>query len=952
MTRSVLGVMALLLAAGVRAQEAPQPPLCFHAGFDGTVDAVAAGQGKPLTVTGPVEFRPGKVGQALLCGDGGAALQYATSGNLPTDSGTVEMWVCPLDWTGAEDTFHVFLEARDPGWLVFYRYYQGGILTLVGATPQSYVSAASVPIRWVPGEWHHLAGTWRGSRLEVYVDGQPAGFCSEPRLPERFGDTFEVGDRPWHVARRQQTLVDEVRIYSMPLGPSDIASLARGESPALAPSLQVALSSVATGDALDVGCDAAGLVGGLGPGREAVVTLEGAGGAAPLVTARTAEFARQVGHVTLPLAEVPPGDYQVRARILDAAGQTVAEKTQPFGRPGPPVWRGNTLGSAHKVLAPWAPLRTDAATGALDCWGREYRYDGLLASATTQGRALLASPVTLEAVVGGRMVPLRGTSKVTGSSDTRAALEGTVAGSGLSARVQHQVEYDGFTWTDVTLEAGAPTTVDELRLTWTMPAARATLLHADRLSWIANAAGSLPQEGWSSPFAPFFWLGDESGGLSWFAESTEGWVAGSANPAIQVSREGDVVRATVRLVAAPTRLDGVRHYGFGMMATPVRPKPEKARGLRMLPAPRSTFEIVWPNESMKYYGYTEPIDAAAFGKRVDDAHAARRRVVPYINLNFMSAGVPEWLVYGHAFASDPPRPVTPSDVAAMGHASMGTCPASRDWQDFILYRINEMIDRYGVDGIYIDCWGPTGCNTPPCGWVNAAGQRNETNPIRAYREILRRVATLFQERRPDPLLQIHMSSEVNIPMLAFADTLLDGEQFVSGNLKDDYLPLLPPDKFRAEFMGHNWGPVDFFLPEFRDGNEPRGTPNLAAYLLLHDVQPWPIWSDGATWTRLYDALDAFGYTEARFLPYWEPTGVTCDPQVLVSCYLREGKVLLAVMNTGEATEARLDLDLGRLGLAGVSAATDALRGDTMRLGFRGITVPLDEHQGRVVEVRE
>ena len=35
---------------------------------------------------------------------------------------------------------------------------------------------------------------------------------------------------------------------------------------------------------------------------------------------------------------------------------------------------------------------------------------------------------------------------------------------------------------------------------------------------------------------------------------------------------------------------------------------------------------------------------------------------------------------------------------------MGTCPAIRDWQDFILDRTNRMIDRYEIDGIYIDCW--------------------------------------------------------------------------------------------------------------------------------------------------------------------------------------------------------------------------------------------------------
>lgn len=75
-------------------------------------------------------------------------------------------------------------------------------------------------------------------------------------------------------------------------------------------------------------------------------------------------------------------------------------------------------------------------------------------------------------------------------------------------------------------------------------------------------------------------------------------------------------------------------------------------------------------------------------------------------------------------------------------------------------------------------------------------------------------------------------------MLSFSDTILDGEQFDGGKVKLDYLDVLPPDKFRAEFMGRNWGPVSFFLPEFPGEHAAAGTPNLAAYLMLHDVHAW------------------------------------------------------------------------------------------------------------------
>jgi len=128
-----------------------------------------------------------------------------------------------------------------------------------------------------------------------------------------------------------------------------------------------------------------------------------------------------------------------------------------------------------------------------------------------------------------------------------------------------------------------------------------------------------------------------------------------------------------------------------------------------------------------------------------------------------------------------------------------------------------------------------------------------------------------------------------------------------------------------------------------------GTPSLAAYLMLHDVNAWPIWSEIEPWNRLYEAVDAFGIAEAAFLPYWEDSGARADPQVLVSSYVRDGKAILAVMNTGEEIEAELSLDPKALDRAGIAKAEDVLRGEEMVVDGLTITVPLGRRQGRVIE---
>ncbi len=916
--------------------------------FDGTLDAQATGNGVPVKIEGTPEYRPGKVGQALLCGEGGTLAYYASAGSVRAAAGTIEMWVCPLDWTGKEDEFHVFFEALNPGWLVFYRYYQGGLLTLMGVDSGHYTAAAGPQINWKPGEWHHLAGTWRARRLEVYVDGQRAGVADAALVPEKLADTFRLGDHPWHVARKRQTLVDEVKLYSAPLDADSIANAAKLQPIQWKPQLIVDAKVDPGKGLMHVKVDAAGLVGELGAGRTARVELLPKGQDKPVSQMGVTAFTADVAGGDLGLKDVPQGAYELRTVLLDANGAEVARTQSPFIKPGPPVWSGNKLGISDKVLPPWTPLVASRDTSLVRCWGRSYEYAELLRQARSGGEDLLSGPMKLEAVVGGKTLEITGSSRVADANDAICTLTGTADNGALRAAVKHVVEFDGFTWTDLSLQAAQPVKVDELRLTWRMPRSQATLMNADAMSWTRNPAGAISAEGWTSPFVPYFWLGNEDRGLGWYAESKQHWVMSQERPTIEVKPEGDEVVVTIRLLAAPTEITGKLDYGFGMMATPVRPYPPDALRWRMTPGVNPTFDIVWPNGNMKWYGHPEPIDPVAFTERVKQAHDRGIKTVPYVNLNYVSAGVPEWVYYGSAWA-DPHRVVTPSDVAQMGHASMGTCPASRDWQDYILYRINEAVERFGIDGIYIDCWGPSPCQAQGCGYTDAAGKMQPIHPIRAYREIIRRVYTLFHERRPDPLMMVHMSSEVDMPMLSFTDTILDGEQFRPQDIGSDYLNVLPPDKFRAEFLGRNMGPVEFFLPEFRGEDAVAGTPNLAAYLLLHGIQPWPIWSDGKAWNKLFEALDAFGIADAKFLPYWQSRSWAERPPDLVSVYLRDGKALLVDVNTMPVEgQAHLTLDLKRLEMKSLSLATDVFTGEALKLEGNVLTIPQEPHGGRII----
>ena len=176
--------------------------------------------GKPILVDG-------KFGKALKSGSTTGFVDYPTEGILNPRGGTIEMWVCPLDWLPEDGKFHTFFDVRGKGHLYLYKYWMGtDLLMLTCSNLQGpYGSSGADARAWKPGQWHHVAGTWSPRGVMVYVDGKPAGKDPvEGSLPTAFGPTFRIGDQPWQFPRSTSSLIDEVRIYDRPLTPAHLAA--------------------------------------------------------------------------------------------------------------------------------------------------------------------------------------------------------------------------------------------------------------------------------------------------------------------------------------------------------------------------------------------------------------------------------------------------------------------------------------------------------------------------------------------------------------------------------------------------------------------------------------------------------------------------------------------------------------------------------------------------------
>lgn len=312
-----------------------EPGLLFQTSFEGTLEAFSlAGSGQPVRVTGAVSpaFAPGRFGQALLCGPEQALIHYSTAGNLMPPAGTISLWVQPVNWTSDDPNFHTFFEAGAEGgglgWLILYKYYQGGWMLLRYADEKGQVGMARAEkFQWRPGEWHHLAGTWSPEALRLYLDGQLVAQAPDPRVAFTLGDTFALGDNGWHLPHSgAQTLLDEVKIFSYPLTPAQIRGLA------FAGELAVRRAP------LEGQWQAEVAVPKPAGATRVVVQIHPADGPAVLRRAEAALFESErpgrpgVTSVALPVADLPLGPYRVVAQAYRETREVVAKMEVPMRR--------------------------------------------------------------------------------------------------------------------------------------------------------------------------------------------------------------------------------------------------------------------------------------------------------------------------------------------------------------------------------------------------------------------------------------------------------------------------------------------------------------------------------------------------------------------------------------------------------------------------------------------
>ena len=667
---------------------------------------------------------------------------------------------------------------------------------------------------------------------------------------------------------------------------------------------------------------------------------------------------------------------------LAATAATAEPAPATAEKPAAPWWLGSTAGVSDEVLPPWTPVEVGA--GRVAVWGRTYEFGSLPfpASVVARDAKVLTRPIVLRGTAGGKELAWTGAGcRTVESRPALARLATTASAGGLRLEGTAAVEYDGMVRCDFKLAPGAgKVTVERLALEIPFDPRHAKYLHQWPGRWgsVFNSC-ALPADGYRGAFKPFVWLGDERRGLAWFSESDRNFFNGKGEHTIEIERKDGAVVLRVNLITVPQTIEGPLEYTFGFQATPARPPEPDAWDYRIChmgaygiedrqytppggkPVNRLEYLARAGVRTMCFHeqwtdiqAYPKTTHGQQLKELVEACHRQKIQLLLYLGYE-MSTIAPEWDAYHEKCLVVPRRggykrkyQPEPDQTAYI------VCYRSA-WQDFIAAHLQKLVEEYGIDGVYLDGTSePWGCRNTAhgCGYRRPDGSIGATYPFYDTRRMMKRIYTIVKRHDPRGQVNVHQSTCMTIPTLAFATSYWDGEQLQGLKRQATAGEVLPLDAFRAEFMGHNWG-VPAELLHYASG--PLRRSESMALALLHDVPVRPgSMADLHELARLWRAFDELGRHEAAWLPYWDSGRYvrTGPAGVKASLYNRPGKGFLVVIanTTPKKCRAEVTFDLATLKQPGELTARDVLTGRELALSAGRLELPLESLGFVVVRV--
>ena len=635
-------------------------------------------------------------------------------------------------------------------------------------------------------------------------------------------------------------------------------------------------------------------------------------------------------------------------------------------------------------------------------WGRDVTWTKesiLPATVSVLGEELLAGPMALTIETEGKTSCLAPGELVLKSREPHRAeisASGQVV-AGLSYTADLWMEYDGLVWCKVVMRPARPVAVQALRVEIPIQPEHARYFHnscrhdSDRAGAVSAIAGAK-----RFPFAyPSFYVCSMQRGISLTFQSMQGWRVEKEN-VWEIRRTPDAVLLVLHMIDSPSDISGPTEYSFGLQAMPIKPLPpdwhswwmEECPGSRRGWFARAQELDVALVFDTRGYGrprimrtLCDPMGANYETQRfyTNMCHENGTLAVPYLAPCAVDDTNPVHLLFVNEWRRAPGRKWKHRDLTTKNIDVMtGVCQHS-SYQDFLVYAINQMIEKGGIDGMYFDGYTPGACSNRRhgCGWVDDRGRSRPTWPILAYRRFYRRLATLlarsaerkgfaptagrFRQPWPNYAIWCHSSSVGPVPSMAFVTHGFRGEQYREKLRHGKRYPeLLTLDQFRAEypmaatgihevFLGYDF---DYYRSRKTDTLSSAGTQAILSYTLPHGLGTYPHDLNPSYAGKVLDAQVAFGTRTASFFPCWAADiPISAEPErerTLVACWVSvAGDMLAVVSNVGNGPEP-----VTLTSEKALAAAEDVIRGDEIPVrNGRSLTVDVDAHAIRLLLLR-
>lgn len=582
---------------------------------------------------------------------------------------------------------------------------------------------------------------------------------------------------------------------------------------------------------------------------QALLAVTGPDGETVATAAVTAfPYGKGQTKIALP-AGLATGTYRCEARLADAAGTTLATAATSFERRDPREfpWLDNRIGEADVVAQPFSPLTV--AGPVIGAYAKQITLAGSALPEQIVARevALLRAPIALRGSAAGRPFGLAAEPlpRPGEHSATHADFTGNAAGGPLRVAIATRWEYDSTARYTLELQPAGdtPARFDELQVVIPFSAAAAQSYMATGVNMrLSTTIASLPKKGqevtaWRATdmpyqemtvgsFVPFIWIGNRRAGLTWFADSDQGWWPSERRPAAEILAHADgSADLVLNLASEAVTLTGPRRIEFGLNVNPVRAVTPDWPGMVTFGSLTEMGRWDPAKQREPPFARRYPDNIELSRANIATLHQFHELYTPYTEMTAQDFWKPEWEYFREHWDTG---------------SGLGTVFLSESAIDCLLYWSQRWAQEGPIDGFYFDNVFPRLNTNTHAGtaYVLPDGRIQPGYNLWGLREHFKRLRVMFQELRPTARICIHNTRFQFAPIMGFADLAMGGEMATpTGDdpAHRDFMDMHPRDLMDVLYNEPLWGYKLSHLYHFARASyvDADGNPDPAAADLVH-----------------------------------------------------------------------------------------------------------------------